>query len=142
MIENHDQEKKEKIDDICRDLLEKLSNIKDWSTTGEAGVSHKEYNLETHEHIIIRPSKVRIPWKWRRKIRYQIKRIFHQYEMESLNFLHDVILDKYPLQVRALDEERREWLKENSREGDYIADGYWYYFENESLAVAYKLRWM
>ena len=142
MIEDHGQEKREKIDAICKDLLEKLSKTEDWITTGDTGVSHKEYNLEIHEHVIMRPSRAKIPWKWRKKIRYQIKRVYHSYEMESLGFLHDVILDRYPLQVRALDDEQKEWLKENSNRDDYLTDNYWYYFENESIAVAYKLRWM
>lgn len=137
-----DLEKKEKIDAICKDLLEKLSKIEDWIKTGNHGVEHKNYNLEVYGHIIRRPRQIDIPMKWRRRIKHKIKKIYHYYAMRSLSFLHDVILDKYPLHDRITDKDRKEWLKENANEGDYITDSYWYYFKNESLAVAYKLRWM
>ncbi len=135
-------EKKQKIDAICRDLLEKLSNTTDWKTASNDGVAHKNYNIEVYEHLIIRPKRVRIPRKWRKRIRQKIKKIYHRYRMESLAFLHDVILDKYPLQIWISDDEKKEWVKENAKEDDYIVIDYWYYFENESIAVAYKLRWL
>jgi len=147
MIWNDDLEsleKKEKIDIICNDLLEKLSNIKDWKKIGNDnnGVTHKDYNLDVYEHRITSPKNIIIPRKWRKRIRFQIEKIYHHYEMESLSFLHDVILDKYPLHVRITDGEQREWIKENANENDYITTDYWYYFKNEEIAVAYKLTWL
>ncbi len=135
-------EKKEKIDVICRDLLEKLSKTDDWKKSSNDGVVHKHYNLEVLEHLILRPERVRIPRKWRKRIRQKIRKIYHLYQMKSLAFLHDIILDKYPLHVHIYDDEKREWVKENAKEDDYIVIDRWYYFENESIAVAYKLRWM
>lgn len=137
-----DLEKKEKTNAICKDLLEKLNKIEDWDKDGNTGIRHKDYNIEVNEYWITRPKIVKIPRKWRKKIRQKIKKIYHRYEMKSLSFLHDVILDKYQLHVHMLNDERKEWLRENANEGDYIMDSYWYYFKNESLAVAYKLRWM
>ena len=137
-----DLQEKEKIDAICKDLIEKLSKVEHWEITSSDGVAHKDYNLEVFEHLITRPKRVRIPRKWRRKIRYRIEKIYHCYEMESLGFLHDVILDKYPLHVWITSNERRQWVKENAKEDDYIAFDHWYYFKNESIAVAFKLRWM
>lgn len=145
MIWNNDLDslqKKEKIDIICKDLLEKLSNIKDWKKTSNTGVTHRDYNLEVFEHLITRPKRVKIPRKWRREIRQKIKKIYHHYRMESLGFLHDVILDKYPLHVWFTGDEKIKWLKENAKEGDYIVINRWYYIKNESLAVAYKLTWL
>ena len=144
MIWNSDLDslqEKEKVDAICKDLLEKLSKIEDWERTS-SGVVHKHYNLEVFERLITKPKRVRIPRKWRGKIRHRIKKIYHRHQMESLGFLHDVILDKYPLHVWITSDEKREWVKENAKEDDYIAFDYWYYFKNESIAVAFKLRWM
>lgn len=146
MIWNNDLdslEKKEKVDAICRDLLEKMSKMEDWKrSTSNGGVVHKNYNLEVFEHLITIPERVRIPRKWRKRIRQKIEKIYHCYRMESLAFLHDVILDKYPLHVWITGDEKLEWVKENAKEDDYIKIDHWYYFKNESIAVAYKLRWM
>lgn len=145
MIWNNDLdslEEKEKIDIICKDLLEKLSKIEDWKKSSNGGVTHKHYNLEVLERLIIRPKRVRIPRKWRGKIRHRIEKIYHCYEMKSLGFLHDIILDKYPLHVWITSDEKIEWVKENAKEDDYVVGDRWYYFKNESIAVAYKLRWM
>ena len=108
-------EKKQKIDVICRDLLEKLDNTTDWKTAGNNGVIHKEYNIEVYEHLIIRPERVRIPRKWKKKIRRKLKKIYHHFRMQELCFLHDVILGKYPLHVWITDDEKKEWLKENGQ---------------------------
>lgn len=135
-------EKKQKIDAICKDLLEKLDNTTDWKTAGNNGVTHKDYNIEVYEHLILRPERVRIPRKWKKKIRQKLKKIYHHFRMQELCFLHDVILGKYSLHVWITDDEKKEWLKENAKEDDYIVVGYWYYFKNESIAVAYKLRWL
>jgi len=145
MIWNDDLEsleKKEKIDIICKDLLEKLSKIEDWKKSSSDAVVHKHYNLEVYEHLITRPKRVKIPRKWRKRIRQKIKKIYHHYRMESLAFLHDVILDKYPLHAWITSEEKIDWLKENAEKDDYIIINRWYYFKNESIAVAYKLRWL
>lgn len=135
-------EKKEKIDAICKDLLEKLNNITDWVKAGNDGVRHKDYNMEVYEHLIIRPEKVRIPRKWRKKIKQKIKKIYHHYRMKSLTFLHDIILDKYPLHAWITSNEKLEWVKENAKEDDYIKIDRWYYFKSEDIAVAYKLTWL
>ena len=135
-------ERKEKVDAICADLLKKLDKIEDWIKTGNDGVTHKDYNLEVYHYLINKPKRVKIPRKWRGKVNQKIEKIYHHYQMESLGFLHDIILDKYPLHVWITSDEKLEWLKENANEGDYTTDGYWCYFKNESLAVAYKLRWM
>jgi len=145
MIWNDDLEsleKKEKIDVICNDLLEKLSKISDWKKMSNDGVTHKDYNLDVYERCIGNPKNVKIPRKWRKRIRSKIKKIYHHYEMESLSFVHDVILDKYPLHARITTEEQKEWIKENTNKNDYITTGYWYYFKNEEIAVAYKLTWL
>lgn len=136
-----DLERKEKIDAICEDLLKKLDKIADWKKDG-GGVRHRDYNLEVYEHVIIRPKRVKIPRKWRKKMRQKIKKIYHHHQMDVLGFLHDIIVDRYPLHAWIGSEEQREWIKENAKEDDYVIIDRWCYFKNESIAVAYKLRWM
>ena len=131
------------VERVVEKLLEKLMNIDDWQPTGSnLDVCHKRYNIVANKYRIDAPSHVWIPFRWRKRIRHQIDIIHRIAEVDRLHFIHDVINGDYPLQLRHVNSEQKEWLEENSTgDNQYMDWNYWLYISDEALAVAFKLRW-
>lgn len=133
------KEKDPEVERVVKRLSERLDNIDEWKVD-RTGVQHKIYNLETTRHWISSPENIRIPKHWGRIIKKQIDIIHREEEKEKLEFVYDLLNDKYPYQSHGIADEYLDWLKENASTDQYVIRGYYIYFSDDTLAMGFKLK--
>ena len=127
-------------------LAERLKNLDEWETNSSDSdfIDHKDFNIVVSKTKLSEPQHTWIPfryWRHRRIIKDTIEKVYRRRQVERLNFAYDVIDGKYPYQMReGMNDTKQAWLDENAKEGEYVLHGYWIYFADEALAMAYKLQ--
>ncbi len=127
-------------------LAERLKNLDEWKTCDDSDfIHHEDFNITVSKTKLAEPQHTWIYlryWRHRRIIKNTIAKIYRRREVNRLSFAYDVIDGKYPYQENEynLSDERRKWLEENSKEGEYTYRNHWLYFADDALAMAFKLR--
>ena len=127
-------------------LIKNLKELDKWKPgDGSTKVEHRAWNIEFNKDSIRKPEYVDIKWRYwnqRKSLKKSITAIYRKAELNKLGFINDVINGVYEHHWHEpLSDEKREWLNENSSgNGDYIYYDYWIYFKDDTLAMAYKLR--
>lgn len=132
--------KKEKIQQIIVSALSELDKIDQWTCrVGDDKIEHKEYDLKINRHSILNPHYVKFPFKYRFTIRKKLKTIQLKNELKNLDFVIDLLADRYPLQITCPEDKIMEWCDKNLEHYEY--HNYILYIEDGPDIVAFKLRW-
>ena len=107
-----------------------------------------ESGYDTGENVyeIILPTYMKIPWRYRSKVKTYISKINRREGCRTnrLEFLNQYLNGEYccsqPIKDGILSEMTIWLTNEGIVEYDVIGDAIW--FKNESDAMAFKLRWM
>ena len=136
-------------------LRERLLDTDAWSVCGSEDnwrVRHKTDHIEVGPWCVAEPEYMRIPFRWRTVIKHYCKKVYALRDERRMDFLYDVLSGKYCYQVDLTDfstqtrDEIHNWLEtefpDAKIEGQYTEGrkDKWLYIADESMAVAFKLR--
>ena len=148
----------EKLKDITfNKLCEHLAKLDDWmfdrSSSERYELQHNRYDFKLYilpgmfssrSWVEVRSTSDRIYFDKHQSaaLLYKAKLIKKKVEVDSIQFVSDVVTGVYVLQHRATDKKHQEWLKENStNKNAYKIVSGTVYIRDPELATAFKLMW-